>query len=391
MLGVFVISETLVLVAKQLSKNGKTVIKGIKYLITFSLSIKILTSACKDLSELPFNALIKGLAGVAGLAVIILMLFDELQSNGNTSFLKASVGMIAFAAALKIMASVCKDLSKIPFTSLTKSLGAITVILVELLLFSKWTAKSDNMAKFSANMIIFSFGMKILASALKDLSAIKASSLLKALATLTVVMLEFAVAVAIIGKNESKTLAASVSIIAMAASMLIIAKAMKSLSEIGNWNSLAIGITALAGSLILMGTAVLVLNKYGGGKGLLGILAIAAALALMAPAFKTLSSIGWSGLAVGLLAIAGTFTILGVAAAVLSPLIPEILMLAGALTLIGVAVLAFGAGVVALGAGLSAVAVGITALAASLVAGTTGIVTAVSVIIFGVIQMIPQV
>ena len=123
-------------------------------------------------------------------------------------------------------------------------------------------------------------------------------------------------------------------------------------------------------------------------KGAFALTIVAGSLIVLGTALKILSSIPFTSMLVALVALAGAFAVLGLAGAILTPVIPTILGLAGALALVGVSILAFGAGLALTGAGLTAIAAGLTALALASTASVNALITVVSAIVTGIIQAI---
>lgn len=155
------------------------------------------------------------------------------------------------------------------------------------------------------------------------------------------------------------------------------------------WDEIGRGLTVLGGALAELAIGLNVMK--GTLSGSAAMIVAATALAILTPVLTTLGNQSWEEIVKGLVTLAGAFTILGVAGAVLSPLLPTIIGLAGAFALVGVSVLAIGGGLLAAGTGLSALAVGFTALATAGAAGATAVVASLSVIVTGVAGLIPAV
>ena len=152
------------------------------------------------------------------------------------------------------------------------------------------------------------------------------------------------------------------------------------------WEDIAKGIVAIGGSLGVLALFLTAMNNN--IKGAFALTIVAGSLIVLGTALKILSSIPFTSMLVALGALAGTFLVLGLAGAILTPVIPTILGLAGALALVGVAILAFGAGLALTGAGLTAIAAGLTALALASTASVNALITVVSAIVTGIIQAI---
>ena len=125
----------------------------------------------------------------------------------------------------------------------------------------------------------------------------------------------------------------------------------------------------IAGLLVAL-AGIAAISKMGGSgllTGILSIVALAAAVLLLTPALIALSLVPIVSLVKAILAIAVTFAVLGVAAALLQPIIPAILALAASMLALGVGILAASLGMTMLGVGFVLVASGISALVSALV------------------------
>ena len=186
---------------------------------------------------------------------------------------------------------------------------------------------------------------------------------------------EITLAMRLMPKN---TLTVGVGLLAVAGSLTIIGKVVMDMSTM-SWEEIGKGMVSLGGSLAILAVA---MNAM---KGTLGasaaMLVMATSLAILTPVLKSLGSMSWIEIAKGLTVLAGSFAVIGVAAGLLSPVIPAILGLSGAIALLGVAALAVGAGIFAL-------SVGLATLAASGVAGAAALVQVVKILIVGVLDTI---
>ena len=123
--------------------------------------------------------------------------------------------------------------------------------------------------------------------------------------------------------------------------------------------------------------------------GVAAVIATAAALNLLVPPILNLSTISWDGLIKSLLALAGTLATFGIAATVLTPVIPSMAALAGALTLLGVATLGLGAGIALAAEGLLTLSDAFLQLEGTSAEGAESVTTAIEAIMQGIANGIP--
>lgn len=383
LVGVIGLTATMVAAAKILGSGSSTMIKGAAQMVIFAAAIKILASACEDLSELSWEELAKGLLGVGVLMAEISLFLNTAKFSGKS--ITTATGIVILAAAIKILASACEDFAQMKWEEIGKGLAAIGVLLAEITLFTNLTGNAQHVLSTGVALIAIGAAMKIFASAIQDMSTMSWEELAKGLIAMAGALTAVTVAVNFMPKNM---VGIGVGLIAVSTALVIMASALEKFGGM-SWEEIAKGLVALGGSMAILAIG---LNAMTGTlPGSAALLVAVAALAVLTPVLSILGAMSWESIAKGLVAIAGAFAVIGVAGLVLTPLVPTILGLGAAFALIGVGVLAIGAGLLAAGAGLSAVAVGFTALAAAGAAGATAIVASLTVIITGVASLIPAV
>lgn len=381
--GVAGLTAIVVIAAKAMSSNSQKIMKGVTSLVIFAVAIKILASACKDLSVLDWDELGRGLTGVGVLMSEVALFLKVAKFQGKA--ISTATGIVILAAAMKILASACKDFGNLDWEQLKKGLVSIGVLLGEIAAFTNITGKASHVMATGVSLVIIAAAMKVFASAVSDFGSMKWDTIGRGLTAMGAALGGVTVAVRIMPKNM---VGIGTGLVIVGAALEILANAMSKFSSM-QWDEIGRGLTVLG---VSMAELAIGLNFMKGTlSGSAAMLVAAAALAILTPMLTTLGHLSWEEIAKGLVSIAGAFTIMGVAGAVLGPLVPTILGLAGAFTLIGVGILAIGAGLLVAGAGLSAVAVGLTALAAAGAAGATAIVAALTVIVTGVIGLIPAI
>lgn len=428
---------------EKIASSKTKVAKACTAMIAMSVAVSILAGALKKVSDLDWGELARGLVGIAGLTTIVVA-SSKAMASGQKQVMKGATSLIIFGAAVKILASACEDLSKLQWDELGRGLTGVGVLFAEIAVFLRVAKFNGKMISTATGIVILSAAMKVLASACKDFGQMEWSEIGKGLAGIGGLLAELAVFTNLAG-NAKHVMSTGVALIAIGAAMKIFASAVKDFGQL-QWDEIGRGLTAMGGALaevaiavnlmpknmIGIGTGLVIvggaletiancMSKFGGmqweeiGRGLtvmggalaelaislnfmkgtLGgsaaLLVASGALAVLAPVLSILGALSWEAIAKGLISIAGAFTIIGVAGAVLTPLVPTILALSGAFALIGVGVLTIGAGLLAAGTGLSALAIGFTALATAGAVGATAIVAALTVIVTGIAGLIPAV
>lgn len=381
--GVVGLTATMIVAAKSLSKGGPTIIKGASQMAIFAAAIKILASACEDLSALDWEELAKGLVGVGVLLAEVSLFMNTAKFSGQS--VTTATGIVILSGAIKILESACEDFAQMNWGEIGRGLTSIGIVLAEIVAFTRLTGNAQHVIATSAALIGIGAAMKILAAAVKDFSAMNWSELAVGLVGMAGALTAVTIAVNFMPKNM---IAIGTGLIAVSTALLIMASALENMGGM-EWNEIAKGLVALGGSLGIMAVGLRAMT--GTLSGSAAMLVAASALAILTPVLSILGAMSWTAIVKGLVSLAGAFTVIGVAGAVLTPLVPTILGLSGAMALIGVAVLGLGAGLLAAGTGLSAIAVGFTALAAAGTAGATAVVASLTVIITGIADLIPAI
>lgn len=383
LVGIAGLTTIVVASSKAMASSQKQVMKGATSLIIFGAAIKILASACEDLSKLQWDELGRGLTGVGVLFAEIAVFLRVAKFNGK--MISTATGIVILSAAMKVLASACKDFGQTEWSEIGKGLAGIGGLLAELAVFTNLAGNAKHVMSTGVALIAIGAAMKIFASAVKDFGQLQWDEIGRGLTAMGGALAEVAIAVNLMPKN----------MIGIGTGLVIVGGALETIancmSKFGGmqWEEIGRGLTVMGGALAELAISLNFMKGTLGGSAAL--LVVSGALAVLAPVLSILGALSWEAIAKGLISIAGAFTIIGVAGAVLTPLVPTILALSGAFALIGVGVLTIGAGLLAAGTGLSALAIGFTALATAGAAGATAIVAALTVIVTGIAGLIPAV
>lgn len=383
LVGIAGLTTIVVASSKAMASGQKQVMKGATSLIIFGAAIKILASACRDLSKLQWDELGRGLTGVGVLFAEIAVFLRVAKFNGK--MLSTATGIVILAAAMKVLASACKDFGQMEWSEIGKGLAGIGGLLAELAVFTNLAGNAKHVMSTGVALIAIGAAMKIFASAVKDFGQLQWDEIGRGLTAMGGALAEVAIAVNLMPKNM---IGIGTGLVIVGGALEIIANCMSKFGDM-QWEEIGRGLTVMGGALAELAISLNFMKGTLGGSAAL--LVASGALAVLAPVLSILGALSWEAIAKGLISIAGAFTIIGVAGAVLTPLVPTILALSGAFALIGVGVLTIGAGLLAAGTGLSALAIGFTALATAGAAGATAIVAALTVIVTGIAGLIPAV
>lgn len=358
--------------AKTLSKNSGNMITGALALIVFSFAIRSLSKAVLTLGSMDIEDLTKGLVGV-GILITELALFMKSMNLGGLALTNV-LGIIVLAGAIAVLVKSVVQLSEINGEALFKALTAIGVILAELSLFVYATAGGTTLLLTAAGIAVISVAMLTLTKSMESLAGLSWEQIAIGLTAM-------AGALVLIGAASylmpPTMIAQAAGLIVMGAALVVIADALK---KMGSMNSEELGasLIVLGGSLLILTIALNAMTSALPGAAALFVAALG--LMALAPALKILGSMSWDEIGRGLVALAATLLILGAAGALMTPVIPTLLGLGGAMLLVG-------AGMALAGVGLLAFSAGLAALAVSGAAGASALVIVISSIV-GLIPML---
>ena len=381
--GIAGMMAALVASMKVLGSGSGSVVKGATQMIIFAGAIKILASVCTDLADLEWGQLAKGLTGVGVLLAEVSLFLNTAKFSGKS--ITTATGIVILSGAIKVLASACKDFGQMNWGEIAKGLTSIGALLLEVSAFTKLTGNAKHVISTGLALIEIAAAMKIFASAMKSFSSMSWEEIGRGLTAMGGALAEVTLAMNLMPKNM---VGIGVGLVAVGAALEIVADSLRKMGGM-SWEEIAKGLVTLGGALAELAIGLNLMNGTLAGSA--AMLVAAGALAVLTPVLVVLGSMSWESIAKGLVTLAGAFTVIGVAGAVLTPLVPTILGLAGAFALIGVGTLGIGAGLLAIGAGLSAIAIGITALATSMGAGVAIIVAGLTTIITGIAALIPAI
>jgi tape measure domain-containing protein len=395
-------------------------------MILFAVAIDILAIAVTKLAKLSWGELAKGLTGVVVLLGALVLASKGMETNSK-GMIRSAAGLILMAIAIRLLVGAVTDLGALSWEELAKGLIGVGVILAALTFFTKFSGADKGGMAQGAGILLMAIGIKILASALTDLSALSWEEIGRGLVAMAGGLAIMAIALKLIPPSSLLSAAA---VLVVAASLGMIADALGQMGSM-SWEEIAKGLIVLAGSLLIIavamnamttaifGAAALivvaaalqilapVLMTFGtmpweniakalivlagalaiiaiavtamilAGPGALALIVIAGALAVLTPVLLALGNMEWEAIGKGLFMLAAVFAVIGIAGLLLTPVIPTLLGFGIAVTLLGVGMLFAGAGLMLFATGLtilSVAGVAATAMVVGIVSGLIGLI-----------------
>lgn len=342
-----------------LSKSKTKLKTGATTMIALANSVLILANAVKTLGKMDPTSLATGLAGVGGI-LLELVAFMALMEKTKSIKTSQAIAITILSSSLLILQKSVAAFGGMDLQVVGKGLLSIAGSLISLALAMKLMPKGIGTA--GAGIAILAGALLLLQKPIVIFGNMDLQIVGKGLLAIAGALVSVALGMKLIPKNS---IAIGAGLLVVSAALTVLTNTLKSASEM-SWEELARGLAAIAASLTILAVAMKVMT--GTASGSASMLVMSAALLALIPVIKTLGSMNIIGVAIALGTLAGIFTVIGVAGALIKPVVPSILGLAGAMALLGVAVLGIGAGLAAFAAGLTAISVTGVAAASSLVA-----------------------
>lgn len=302
-------------------------------MVAMASSALILAGAAAKLASIDSGKLVSSIVALGSILGGLTAVSVVLSKTGG-KFMKGATGMIAFATAIRIMASAVNAMSGLSWDQMKVGLTGIGILCVELGAFLA-VSKFDKLGVLKGTgLILLATALNILQSAVAKFGSMNLDEIQNGLIAVGAALGEFA-AFGIIAGFSKKMLASSTSVLILSGSMVVLSKAMSSISSLDG-ESIKKSLIAIGGALAEF---VLALNLT---KGTLGSAAslttMTVAINLLVPALTGLGNLSLAQIGTGLLAIAGAFGVVGVAATLLAPAAPVIVSLSLAISALAVSI-----------------------------------------------------
>lgn len=287
----------------KIGSGTKGIIKSASVMIIMSTSVLILAGALAMISTIDTAAMVNGILGIAALMAITVAT-AKAMSGTDGKITKGVGSLILFASAIKILASAVKDMSTLSLGEMIKGLIGVGALMAGVSLFINNTKFDGKAMSTGVGIVLLAASMKIFASAVKDFSGMSWEELGRGLLGLAGALVAVTLAVNFMPKNM---VGIGVGLIAVSAAILIMANALTQMGDM-SWEQLGIGLLALGGSLGLLALGLHAMNGTAAGSAALIIASVA--LLMLASSVTKMGGMSWEQLGIGLLALGGSLAIL---------------------------------------------------------------------------------
>lgn len=283
------LTAILVVTAKILSKNKKTIIEGAGAFVLFAIAIDLLTVAVKALGELDWAVLSQGLVGI-GILGLEIATFSKYVENSLTP--KVGLSILLIAGALNLLAFAIEKLGTLDDNVLGKGLMGIAGVLAAVAIFSKVLGKTENVVATAWALVLVAGAILVIGQAIAQIGGLDQDTLVKGLFGLGAALLMLALGM----KDMEASVGGAFAMVLVAGAITVISVALKTFSEM-SWGGIIKSLAMLAGVFVILGIATAALTPL-----IVPMLGLAGAIALI--------GLGCALAGAGLLAISAGITAL---------------------------------------------------------------------------------
>jgi tape measure domain-containing protein len=307
-------------------------------LILLAGAVLLLTQAVEQLSTLDWNSLSKGLTGVT---VLLGGLFGVMKFMPSSSgMISTGIGLIALAGAIKILASAVGDLSGYNWAALAKGLTGVGAILGALVLFTKFAKADAGGITQGAGIILLAVGIKILAGAVKNMASMSWKEIAKGLVTLAGALAIITAALMLIPPTAPL---AATGVLLVAVSLGMVANALAKMAQM-SWANIGSSLTVMLGAMSIIAAALYVIPPTAPVSAA-GVLIVALALNMIAQTLSDFAAFSWEEIGKAVALLAATLGIIAGAMLLMTNALPgaaATLIIAAALAVLAPVLASFG-------------------------------------------------
>lgn len=281
-------------------------------LMKIATAIGVLTASIVALSLVDSGKLAGSLGAMTvmfGELVAAVAVLDKLKAPAK-GMGKTYAGLIAVSTAVLILSGAVKKLSELDMTGLVKGLTGVGILLSEIGIFLNLANFERKSFSTGAGLLVLSGAIKILASACKDFGGMDPDAIIKALAGVGGVLGELALFTHFKGDGKG-LISTGLGLIELGAAMKIFASAVADFG-IMSPEVIGTGLLVMGAALTEVAFAANLMPKNMMGIGA-GLIAVGGALSIVAGVLTQLGGLNGGQAATALVAMGGALAELGIA------------------------------------------------------------------------------
>lgn len=303
-------------------------------LLKLAAAIGILALALVVIATIDPKKLAASLGAITVLFVDLvgaIAIFDKIDGSYKGAA-KAATMMVGMSVAVLILAGAMKKIADLEWEEIAKGLVGVLGLTAILVAAAKvMSSESKQVISGATQMVIMAASLKIMASVCNDLAKLSWSELAKGLAGVGVLMAELGIFMKN-AKFSGNAMSTAAGVVILAAGIKILASACGDFASM-KWEQIGKGLASVAGLLLEIAVFTkLTANATNVISTGIALIAISASMKIFAEAVGTMSKMSWTEIAKGLTAMAGSLLAVTLALRFIGPDV-----LAKSVGLIGVA------------------------------------------------------
>ena len=282
-------------------------------LFKIGAAVALLTASIAALALIDSDKLTKAMVAITGAFIQLMGAMAILTKiGGMTGFVKIPIiaaGMILLSGAVFILAMAIKSLAKLDWNGIAKGLVGVSGAMIVLVAgVQPLTKVSGGMISTGIGLLFLAGSMKLMASAVGSFASYDLGSIVKGLVSIIAVLLILAKTMQMMPKDLPFL---ALGLVGIAFAMNIMAGAVAKMGEI-NFGQMLQGLGGLGAAIIGIALALGLMppNMVLTAIALVG---VSIALSQVADAIVSMGKLSWSEVAKGLVGLAGALIVLGIA------------------------------------------------------------------------------
>lgn len=158
--------------------NPKTMFGTIGTLVALSISVLAISGALRSIASLKWDEIARGLVGLGGVLALMVAALTILDKANVSRSPKGMFGLIGFAISAKILASTLKDISDLDWEGIAKGVVGLGGVLTLLTLYSNLSVGTGIFD--GIGLIAMAQGLSMFSDVIASLSTMDAGSMAKA-------------------------------------------------------------------------------------------------------------------------------------------------------------------------------------------------------------------
>lgn len=233
-------------------------------LIKLAAAVLILSFAVKNLGSMNLLDLAKGLGAVTLLLMEMIGAMAVMNEIGPEKFTSVGLGVLLLSAAIAILGKAVKSLSEIDTEGLIKGLLSVMGLLVGIGIFAKMSGDAKNMFEIGISMMLIAGAIKLISNSLTDLASLRSDALIQGLGAIAGILIALAVFTAETGGAQNM-FEIGVAMIALSFAIKQIGEAIQGLSTVSDTGILN-GLLGIAGVMFTLAAVVKQMTNMTGSK-----------------------------------------------------------------------------------------------------------------------------